>query len=245
MPPSGVCITTPPAVPSYHFQIHTSPDAGCPGCTVPTRYVPGGTPIQTVGPYEVYASMSDLTLQWLVVPQCLSSMTPMTAEQARDDYTGTQPGRPYIAGESWSFTRTQYTFTSSSCLAPQGGTWTCTETVEAVGVTVTVPAGTFSDCVHITTTCEGECLSEVWWSPTVMGAVKWVYPESYYNGIETWELASYTIAPPTPPVGGTIVPTDKLGLVAPWIMAAALIVAAGVSLAVWNRKRGGERASGR
>lgn len=79
----------------------------------------------------------------------------------------------------------------------------------------------------------------------MMGAVKWVYPESYYNGIETWELASYTIAPPTPPVGGTIVPTDKLGLVAPWIMAAALIVAAGVSLAVWNRKRGGERASGR
>ncbi len=42
---------------------------------------------------------------------------------------------------------------------------------------------------------------------------------------------------PIGPVGGTIVPTDKLGLVAPWMLAAALIVAAGVSLAIWNRKR--------
>ncbi len=48
-----------------------------------------------------------------------------------------------------------------------------------------------------------------------------------------------------PPVGGTIIPTDKLGLVMPWIMASALIVVAGVSLALWNRKRGTERASRR
>ncbi len=46
-------------------------------------------------------------------------------------------------------------------------------------------------------------------------------------------------------VGGTILPTDKSGLVMPWIMAAALIVVAGVSLAVWNKKRGAERASDR
>jgi hypothetical protein len=54
--------------------------------------------------------------------------------------------------------------------------------------------------------------------------------------------------PPTPtppPVGGTIIPTDKLGLVMPWIMAAALIVVGGVSLAIWNKKRGTERASRR
>ena len=50
---------------------------------------------------------------------------------------------------------------------------------------------------------------------------------------------------PPPPVGGTIIPTDKLGLVMPWIMAAALIVVGGVSLAIWNKKRGTERASGR
>ena len=52
-------------------------------------------------------------------------------------------------------------------------------------------------------------------------------------------------ATPPPPVGGTIIPTDKPGLVMPWIAAGALIVAAGVSLAIWNRKRGGERASDR
>jgi len=43
-----------------------------------------------------------------------------------------------------------------------------------------------------------------------------------------------------PSVGGTIIPTDKAGLVMPWIMASALIVVAGVSLALWNRKRGAE-----
>jgi len=50
---------------------------------------------------------------------------------------------------------------------------------------------------------------------------------------------------PPPPVGGTIMPTDKGGLVMPWIMAAALIVVAGVSLSLWNRKRGAERTSRR
>jgi len=47
------------------------------------------------------------------------------------------------------------------------------------------------------------------------------------------------------PVGGTILPTDKSGIAMPWIMAAALIVVAGVSLAVWHRKRGAVRASDR
>lgn len=43
----------------------------------------------------------------------------------------------------------------------------------------------------------------------------------------------------TPPaVGGTALPTDKLGLVLPVIIGAgALVVVAGVSLAVWNRRR--------
>ena len=54
-------------------------------------------------------------------------------------------------------------------------------------------------------------------------------------------------ATPTPipvTVGGTILPTDKLGLVMPWLIAAvALIVLAGVSLAVWNRRQGAQRGS--
>ena len=36
------------------------------------------------------------------------------------------------------------------------------------------------------------------------------------------------------------VSTDKLGLATPWLIAAALIVFAGVSLAVWNGRRGKE-----
>ena len=48
-----------------------------------------------------------------------------------------------------------------------------------------------------------------------------------------------------PPVGGTIFPTDKLGLVMPWIMVGALIVIAGVLLAICNRKYGTERVSDR
>ncbi|MBA7593539.1 hypothetical protein ES703_00463 [subsurface metagenome] len=72
-----------------------------------------------------------------------------------------------------------------------------------------------------------------------------VYVTGVSDGVGTsGDYATIKYSPP-PPVGGTIVPTDKLGLVMPWIMAGALIVAAGVSLALWNRKRGGERASGR
>ena len=48
-----------------------------------------------------------------------------------------------------------------------------------------------------------------------------------------------------PPVGGTIFPTDKLGLMMPWIMVGALIVIAGVLLAIYNKKLRIERASDR
>ena len=40
------------------------------------------------------------------------------------------------------------------------------------------------------------------------------------------------------PVGGTIIPTDKTGLVMPWVIAAGLIAVAAASWAMWNRKRG-------
>lgn len=48
---------------------------------------------------------------------------------------------------------------------------------------------------------------------------------------------------PTPStgVGGSIVPTDRLALVTPWLVAAALVVVTGALLLVWNRKRGTER----
>lgn len=48
-----------------------------------------------------------------------------------------------------------------------------------------------------------------------------------------------TPTPTAPPsVGGTVLPTDKPGLFTPWIVAAGgLIVALGVSLVIWSRRR--------
>lgn len=40
------------------------------------------------------------------------------------------------------------------------------------------------------------------------------------------------------PVGGTAFPTDRLGLVMPWLMAGALVVVVGLLLATYNRKYG-------
>jgi hypothetical protein len=47
--------------------------------------------------------------------------------------------------------------------------------------------------------------------------------------------------PPIPPipVGGFIVPLSKLGLLAPWIGVALLVVVAGGALLIWRRKAGG------
>jgi hypothetical protein len=44
-----------------------------------------------------------------------------------------------------------------------------------------------------------------------------------------------------PPVGGTIVSIDKLGLMMPRIIAVAVIVVAAVLLVIWNRKRRAQR----
>ena len=62
------------------------------------------------------------------------------------------------------------------------------------------------------------------------------------------ETASFT-PPPSPAVGGTIVPIDRLGLATPlampWLIALVVIAAAAAaSLAIWSRKRGAQRPSG-
>jgi len=59
------------------------------------------------------------------------------------------------------------------------------------------------------------------------------------NGTATTDMGAYEHMPSAPPpVGGTIIPTDKTGLVMPWVIAVGLIVVVGVSLAMWNRRRG-------
>jgi len=66
-------------------------------------------------------------------------------------------------------------------------------TVTAENVSVTVPAGTFTDCFEIVAddaTKPGQQIT--YWSPTVQGVVKSINDESY-DGIQTGELASYTL----------------------------------------------------
>ena len=106
---------------------------------------------------------------------------------------------------------------------------------------------------------------EIWWSPDIGASgfmVKQVNINTPWFGTETWELASIEPGPPptptpvptptptpmptpthAPPIGGTILPIDTLELMMPWLIAAALIVAAGVSLGMWRRRRGAERIS--
>jgi hypothetical protein len=67
-----------------------------------------------------------------------------------------------------------------------------------------------------------------------MGLVKRI--ENYFVGVETWELQSYNIVTSAPAVGGTIFPVNKLGLVMPYIITAAVMLVASVSLAIWKRK---------
>jgi hypothetical protein len=51
----------------------------------------------------------------------------------------------------------------------------------------------------------------------------------------------YGMAPPIPfvPIGGFIVPVSKLGLLAPWIGVALLVVVAGGALLLWRRRGSG------
>ena len=57
------------------------------------------------------------------------------------------------------------------------------------------------------------------------------------NWQSTVHLGPFFIDTTPPTVGGTIVLVDKLGLVMPWIIVAALIVVAGIWLGMWNRRR--------
>ena len=55
------------------------------------------------------------------------------------------------------------------------------------------------------------------------------------SGEWSWQFFKDTTVPT---VGGTIVLVGKLELVMPWVIAASLMVVAGIWLGVWNRRRG-------
>ena len=81
-------------------------------------------------------------------------------------------------------------------------TWLSMATVTEEDVTVTVPAGTFTDCFVIETLTDegfgaGFVLSRTdWYSPTAQGLVKTV-DVGTADGVETRELQAYASVPPS------------------------------------------------
>jgi len=61
--------------------------------------------------------------------------------------------------------------------------------------------------------------------------------KDYYPDQPRVHLEAIWRAPPAPPVGGIVRPVDKLALLAPWIILAALIAIVAVSVAVYLRRR--------
>ena len=207
-PAAGNCVTGVPQVNSYHVTTNTNSDCDCGGipCTtssVPSRTSHTGYQVIIHGPIETYGSMSDLTSVWLEAPVCVVApfLGLMVAEQKCHTYTAVSGtvGYPYAVGDEWTYTEDadSYSPVFGACLEPLIKTWT--QTVEAVGVSVTVPAGTFTDCVYMKVTCKDIhgneiCCKEIWWSPTAMAAVKQIDPCAYI-GVETQELSNYYLWP--------------------------------------------------
>jgi hypothetical protein len=68
-------------------------------------------------------------------------------------------------------------------------------------------------------------------------AMTWFRGKDTYEGQPRPYLEVSWRAPTVPPVGGTVRPVDKLALLAPWIVLAALIVIASASVAVYLNRR--------
>ena len=115
-------------------------------------------------------------------------------EISYDDYTivsGSQIGTPYENGASWTSDSHADGFVMGACIGPMD-TLDSLITVVAENQTVTVPAGTFTDCFELQTVTATGMKTE-WYSPTAMAVVKSIDDNSQMLGIETRELTSYTL----------------------------------------------------
>ena len=192
-PPAGLCVTT-PNVTCNHYVVDTHPDSvACPGVTVPKRV----TPTAQIMSLEVnlWQNPTDGTAVFAKIPMCaLAPMAiPLDVEIAYTEYTAVSGtvGKPYAVGDKWTYTRYEDAVAEGACIAPV--TKTFTVEVVAVDESVTVPAGTFTDCVKIVTTLDGtDKTNTVWWSSTVQSIVKQIDTIAA-NGVETQELSSYNI----------------------------------------------------
>ncbi len=173
------------------------------GNTTPSRWNPG-SPF-TVNQYskDSFVSTANGTQVYEYVTG-LAVGAPLEVELVYHNYTllsGSNIGLPYAVNSSWSYNVTTEPSVGGQSFGATTENFTATVTAE--NQEVTVPAGTFDDCVQIELRdAGGGLLKTMWWSPTVQELVKLEDVGSYVgltadqqplDGTETWELTDYTL----------------------------------------------------
>jgi hypothetical protein len=156
----------------------------------PTRYS-AGTPL-TFYSMTAYSDTNGEAL-YVYMPGDTAG-TPLDIEQANEAYTlisGSHIGRPYEVGQSWSYDAHNIAGVMGSMCMSEAHVIT-TVSVVAENQTVTVPAGTFTDCFEIQSDTAAPGLSTKWWSATAQGPVMQVDDQTW-DSPEVWELVSYTL----------------------------------------------------
>jgi hypothetical protein len=144
------------------------------------------------------------------------------------------PGWPWVVGEVWE-TNTRF------CALPPDVRRHAVEATETI-VTDLFPGGI--ECYRVCT--DRECR---WYHDDYGCPIRWeVYPWDVYTGWEYRDLIWYGPDPPFPPwqppptptpvagVGGIALPTDKLGLMMPWILGGAALVLGGLAILMWRTR---------
>ena len=194
-PPAGLCVTT-PSVTCNHYKVDPHPDGACPGVTKPKRVAPTAQIMFLA--VDLWANPTDATAVFSTASLCalVPMAIPLDVEVACTAYTAVSGtvGKPYAVGNKWTYTREEGAASGGACIDSAHLIKTFTVEVVAVDESVTVPAGTFTDCVKMVETWDGTTKTKTyWWSPTVQSNVKTVDNGIGANGVETMELSSYTI----------------------------------------------------
>ena len=192
-----VCVTADTTVSCNLYETDTHPDGACPpNPTKPKRPMAGFTMV----PYTVSSWSNADTLMPVAIwaPVCMTAPMPLglvNGEIVNVDYAAVSGtiGYPFAVGDKWTYNSVGNAEILGDCISETATTPHTVEVV-AVDVSVTVPAGTFDDCVEYVDTAEGaEGSTTTWWSPTVQGAVKIVESGAYAPGVQTQELESYDL----------------------------------------------------
>ncbi len=198
IPPTFLCVPAPDQISCNRYETDTHADGACPpNPTKPKRPLSGYT-IVPIG-VDRWENPDNLTQAALIAPVCMTAPLPLgliDGTITMSDYTAVSGtiGYPYAMGDKWTYNYNGNAEILGDCLEPAPGTTTVrTDEVVAVDVSVTVPAGTFTDCVEILTTSADPGETRTWWSPTVQGIVKQVDTMGYPPGTGVMELSAYDL----------------------------------------------------